>query len=622
LTMMRGDSACATNKGGAKRRPLTPAFWSLCLAIALVTAALYWRTAGFPFVYDDVACIAENPIVQRGLTSTGLHYAWTQPIASQWHPLTTMSFMLVVELFGKSAGPQHVLNVLLHIANSLLLMLFLTRMTGRPWRSGVVAALFAIHPLHVESVAWVAERKDVLSGLFWMLVMSAYARFVDRRGAGAYALTLALFALGLLCKPMLVTLPLVLLLLDYWPLARTQGPGDGEQGTEGKKRLRSLLLEKAPLLAMSVGAGVAAVWAQSAGGALADMQSYPAGVRIANALVAYVGYLVKALWPARLAVYYPHPHAALPVWQVMGSVALLMGVTALVIAFRRRRPYVLVGWLWYLITMLPVIGLVQVGEQAMADRYTYLPLIGIFVMVVWLVPEPSTTARRVLYAACTAAMMAGLCCAAYTQVGYWRSAAALFGHAIRVTNNNDLAYNNMGSALLEEGDPRGALQNLRKAEAINPDDGDIQNNLGRAYRDCGDLPSALEHLQAAVEYDPMRGSYQGNLGIVLAKMNRLPEALDHFRAAVRLRPEDVGGRMNLAQCLFLLGHRAQAEKEFRAALELDPRNPELLSKYAALLASTGRVDQAVSMARKAVEASPNDTALRQLLDQLEAMKDR
>jgi hypothetical protein len=391
--------------------------------------------------------------VQAGVTPESITWAFTATRASNWHPLTWLSHILDFQLFGLNAGWHHLINVLFHIANTLLLFFVLRGMTGALWRSGFVAALFALHPLHVESVAWVSERKDVLSTFFWILTMWGYAGYVRRPGIKRYLLVLLLFALGLMAKPMLVTLPFVLLLLDYWPLGRLQ-PGSSLNGSRSEQRSLGLklILEKIPLFFLSAGSSVATFMVQKSGGAVASLDSMPLSARVANALVSYVSYLGKMFWPYHLAVPYPL-RAELPGWHVAGSSALLLAITLLALRAVRRRPYLAVGWLWYLGTLVPVIGLVHIGSQAMADRYTYVPLVGIFVVIAWGISELAAgwRYRKIGLTALGSVVLAILMVTSWHQVGYWKSSVTLLERSISVNPNNPVASMNLGHALIAGG---------------------------------------------------------------------------------------------------------------------------------------------------------------------------
>ncbi|MCY2989851.1 MAG: hypothetical protein NTY19_18560, partial [Planctomycetota bacterium] len=432
-----------------------------CALLVVTVLCAYWPVGRHEFVnFDDPQYLVDNPQVRQGLTWGGIRWAFTTGHAANWHPVTWLSHMIDCQLVGLQAGWHHVIGMLFHIANSVLLYLVFQRMTGAIWRSFMVAALFALHPLHVESVAWAAERKDVLSALFWILSLAAYVRYTAAPSWRSYGVVMVCFALGLMAKPMLVTLPCVLLLLDYWPLGRWSFEANR------RVRLRLLIVEKLPLLALSAASCLVTMIVQSRGGAVGSVTAFPVTVRLANAVVAYVAYLGKLIWPTRLAVFYPYH--AIATWQWMSAAAVLAGITAVAIITRRRWPYLLVGWLWYLGTLVPVIGVIQVGRQSMADRYTYLPLVGVFVMLVWWITELSARSRWSQSLLRVAAGTAIIVCLAlsFLQVVRWRNSVTLFEHCLRVTGNNALAHTSLGADLRRRGWLDEAMTHYREALRI------------------------------------------------------------------------------------------------------------------------------------------------------------
>jgi hypothetical protein len=454
--------------------------------LTLSTLAVYWQVQGHAFVtYDDYQYVVENPHVRHGLTLRGIAWAFTTGYASNWHPLTWLSHMLDCTLYGLNPMGHHVNSLLLHLANTLLLFWVLRRMTTALWRSAFVAALFALHPLHVESVAWVAERKDLLSTLFWMMTMGAYALYVERPGLGRYLFTLLLFALGLMAKPMLVTLPFVLLLLDYWPLGRRHHPP-----------LR-LIREKLPFFALTAISSMITFSVQKSWGAV--IFTLPLKDRIANALVSYVTYIAKTIWPANLACFYPHPLDTLPLWQVGGSLLLLVSISVFVIRARQRCPYLPVGWFWYLGTLVPVIGLVQVGAQAMADRYTYVPLIGLFLITAWTAAEVGSKGSALRMSLWVGMLIPFLAVGSWLQAQSWQTSVTLFEHTLTVTRNNLIAHNNLGN---------------------NPNHATSHNNLGSVFMQQGRLQEAIAHLSKAVQIDPEMQEARYNLRIALQRMTQ------------------------------------------------------------------------------------------------------
>jgi hypothetical protein len=494
---------------------------AIVLSLFLLVSGVYWQVGEHPFInLDDNMYVSGNPVVLRGLTLEGASWAFTTLHAGNWHPLTWLSHMLDVELFGAEPGWHHRMNMLYHLLGTELLFLVLWRMTGGVWQSAFVAALFGIHPLHVESVAWVAERKDVLSTLFWILTMGAYLRYARRPGTGRYLLTVVPFALGLMCKPMLVTLPFALLLLDWWPLGRaaTADPPVPPRWGHRVRGLPRLVLEKVPLLVLSAVSCAITFHAQSGFGAVSPLEHIPFGSRISNALVSYVAYLGKAAWPASLSVYYPHPalsDSGIPAWKVAGAVALLCGLTILAIRHMDRRPYLGVGWLWYLGTLVPVIGVVQVGEQAMADRYTYVPLIGIFLAAAWGFTEALAgwRLRKPALAGIGGGLILAMGVTAWHQAGYWRDSTTLFTRSLEVTGKNWA----------------------------------IWNNLGISYARLGQLPQAINCYREALRQKSDFAEAWYNLGVGCDKLGEVRQAIGYYREALRIRPDYALARENLVR---------------------------------------------------------------------------
>lgn len=561
------------NAAGSASSDRTP--W-ICLALAVATIAVYARVATHEFIdMDDFHYILHNPRVVRGLTWDAVTWAFTTGHADNWHPLTWLSHMLDVELFGLRPGLHHLGGVAFHVANTLLLFGLLQRMTGKPWRSALVAGLFALHPLHVESVAWASERKDVLSTLFWMLTLWAYVGYVRRPRMGRYLAVLGLFALGLMAKPMLVTLPFVMLLLDVWPLARVSWRADdaGSASTGERQTVTSLVLEKVPLFALSAISSVVTVLVQQRGGAVAGLEAFPMGQRVANALVSYVTYLGKTFWPAGLAAIYPYP-ASLPTWWVIASALILIGVTVLVVLAARRHPYLPVGWFWYLGTLVPVIGLVQVGVQSMAaDRYTYIPLIGLFIALTW---GAADLLARWPYRHVTLPVAGGLAlaaCAVVTalQVPHWKDRAAVWLRAVAVTRDNYLAHNNLGNVLAESGRGREAVDHYTAALRIKPALAEAHNNLGFTLAGLGKVDEAMAHYAEALRIKPDYLEAHGNLASALAAQGRTDEAIRELRSAVRIAPDDFQSHYELAVLLRKTGNGSEAARHFEIALRLNPR---------------------------------------------------
>jgi len=559
-----------------------------CLLLAALTLALYWPAHGFGFVnYDDPVYVTLNPQVQKGLTWNGVSWAFTAEHASNWHPLTWLSHMTDVQLFGQVGGWHHLVSALFHAANSLLLFLVLVRMTREAGPSLLVAALFAWHPLHVESVAWISERKDVLSTLFWLLTLWFYADYAQRRVGDpaprrrtwTYLSALTCFALGLLSKPMLVTLPFVLLLLDVWPLKRAP------LQTSALKDWCALTREKIPFFALAAVSGAITVLAQQSGGALASLSYIPLQDRVTNALVAYVVYLRKMLWPVDLAVFYPHPGAS-PWALVVLSGALLGLITAVVLWQARRRPWLGVGWFWYLGTLIPVIGLVQVGNQAYADRYTYVPLIGIFLAAAWGAQEWVSSRPRRLAATSIVLGVALVACGWLThrQLQHWENGETLLRHALAVTEKNYLAHHNLAYLLAATNRLDEAQAQYEQALAILPTYYEAHLNLGTLLLKKGLLDQAAEHLLLALKANPNSAEGHYNLGVILGMREKPEAAAVEFSRALALQPDHLNAHYNLGLALASLGRLPDAEPHYREALRLGekgalPLNPRFASVH-------------------------------------------
>ena len=562
------------------------------------TVAVYAQAGRFAFVnFDDPDYVTRNVHVRDGITGRGLAWAWTSGEAANWFPLTRLSHMLDCQLFGLDSGWHHLVNVWWHACAALLLFAFLHRATQARWRSAFVAMVFALHPLHVESVAWVAERKDVLSTFFWFLTLWAYVRYVERPSWRRYAAVLGAFALGLLSKPMIVTLPLVLMLLDVWPL--------------GRPRSAAIWHEKIPLLAMSAAVSVVTFVVQERSGAVEAVALFPLGLRLENAIVSCAVYVWKTLAPTGLAVFYPYP-SALPVLGVLAAGLVLAGVTAGVWRGFRSRPYLAVGWFWFLITLAPVIGLVQVGAQARADRYTYVPMVGLTIVLGWGAAEVFGRAPK---AAAGLAAAAGVGCAglAWAQAGYWEDSVTLFRHAIAVTQGNYLAEHNLGVALAEN--PGGlpeAIEHYRAALEIRPDYARAHTDLGSALARSGRYSEAVEEYRAALQLLPDSAIPHSNLGNALAQMpGKLGDAIAEYQTALRLDPDYEEARLNLGIALGRMpGRSAEAAGQLQSVLRADPESAAAHAALGSALADLpGRLPEAVQQYETALRIAPENAEI-------------
>jgi protein O-mannosyl-transferase len=608
--------------GGSAQREDRRRVAGICGLLALAVFGVFGQTLRHGFVnFDDDKYVLGNPEVANGLTLSGVGWAFTHSYANNWHPVTWLSHMLDCQLYGLNPGGHHLTNVLLHAAAAVLLFLVLRRMTAALWPSAFVAAVFAVHPLRVESVAWVAERKDVLCAVFFMLTLLMYTRFVEQSaacGSGSnsdksragvqgpkpkvfYGFAVLFFALGLMSKPMLVTLPFVLLLLDYWPLRRL----DFSLRTSRPSTLRPLILEKLPFFAMSVGSAVVTVLAQRQ--AVATLEWLPFSQRLGNALVACATYLGQMCYPAGLAIFYPHPAGGLPSWQVGFALLLLTGISAGVLVRWRQSPYLTVGWLWYLGMLVPVIGLLQVGEQARADRYTYLPQIGIGIAVAWGARDLFAASRysRRLPGMLAGALIAGLMSVAFVQTSHWRNTESLWQHAIACTSKNYVAQNNLGLALSAEGRFAAAIGHFQKAVEFKPDYAEAHNNLSLSLAAQGRSADAVEHFQRALALKPDYVDAHNNLGILLVSQDRPAEAMEHFQRALELEPDLASTHNNLGLLLAMQSRLAEAMGHYEKALAVQPGYAEAHHNLAVLLAAQNRPAEAIAHWELALRSRPD-----------------
>jgi protein O-mannosyl-transferase len=629
-------------------RPHTGSRSNLILAVLLfsVTLLVYAQVWGFGFVtVDDSAYVPGNPYVLEGITLRSVKWSWTAIHDSNWIPLTWLSLMLDTEIYHGRPGGYHLTNALMHAANAVLLFLALVVATRARAKSAVVAALFALHPLHVESVAWVAERKDVLSTLFGLLSLLAYVRYATTGTRWRLGASLLFLVCSLLSKQTLVTLPFVLLLLDYWPLGRLYlGPSAPPVPAKTPSRVRNvgpsgstrvdldrsdrrrptlrLIAEKLPFFAASALFSAAAVTAQSHSGAVMTLKGFSFGARLANAVFTYAAYLGKTVNPQNLAVYYPHPHESLN-WSVIGLAgALLLAITTVAIVCIRRLPFLFVGWFWYLGTLVPVIGLVQIGSQQMADRYTYFPLIGIFLAVTWLVPElvPAGVLRaRVLPAAVLASMVL-LVATTYSQISYWHDSVTLFRHSMECTPDNSVAHEFLGSAYVSEGAVSEGAEELEKAIRLAPGYAPLHLDLGSALQQLGRLDEAAAEYREALALDPRSAQAHTELGLILFKRRQFEDAQRHYRQALDIDPDFLPAHINLALLCLTTNDFAGAIDHSERVLRLQPDLPASQMCLAMALRGQGHLDDAIRRFQRVVELTPNDPIPREELARTLAMK--
>lgn len=564
-------------------------------AIVAATALVYLSAGSFDYVtWDDPLYVTLNPRVLGGLSARAIAWAFTTAHDPYWHPLTWISHMVDVQIFGPGPAGPHVVNVVLHAVNALLVFTLFARITQRLWSSGCVAMLFAVHPQHVESVAWIAERKDLLCAMFGLLAMLAYVRYTRRPTLWRYCIVAALFAAGLMAKPMLVTLPIMLLLLDRWPLNRPEP-------------LRSRIVEKLPLVALSLASAVVTIAIQRRVGATPGLDAHPLGVRVANAVVAYGMYLLKTIWPTDLAALYPLPPGGPSIAAVAIAAAALAGISWLVIRFSKSSPYLPFGWWWFVLTLLPVIGLVQAGEQSRADRFTYLPLIGIFVVVAWGMADVAARwriGRQLVWMAATVVFLAaGL--VARAQAEYWRTSLTLWQRVVDVTPTSYLGHDNLGTALAQAGRDEQAAAHFRESIRLRPDFADPYNNLGLALARRGNAREAEAAYRRAVVLKPDFAEAHNNLANLLVQTGNLAEALTQFDQAVALAPDDASSRSNYGNALAGAGRFDDAGAQYEAALRLQPNLPDAANGLGALLARQGRDQEAIAAFRDAIRLQPS-----------------
>ncbi|HTZ39708.1 MAG TPA: tetratricopeptide repeat protein [Syntrophales bacterium] len=610
--------------------------WIVLVSLVLLTAAVYGQVYNHSFIqYDDPGYITENLVIYDGLSWKGLRWAFTTFTAANWHPLTWLSHMLDVQLFGLKPGMHHLVSVVFHLFNTILLFVILRQMTGALWRSAFVAALFALHPLHVESVAWAAERKDVLSTFFWLLTMGAYVRYVKKPGLSGYLPVLLFFALGLMAKPMLVTLPLVLLLLDYWPLGRLKRneprpsvPHTPLPTPEKKRKRRTppqprepqkqpfskevsrwsrflpLLYEKIPLLALSAVSSIITIYAQQKGGAVASFAQLPLLERLAHALMSYAAYLWKMLWPVGLVIFYPFEPLSPSV--VLASALLLSAATFVSVRWASKSPYLWVGWLWYLITLLPVIGIIKVGDAAMADRYTYVTLIGPFVALTWGACDLSKKVRLPKTFLPTAAVLVTVTFTVltYIQLGHWTNSITLFQHVINVNGRNFMAHNSLAVEFISQKKYAEALPHLQSALEINPYSPEANLNLGIIHYHAGNYDEAIQKVTRALRLKP--DWYQANewLGKIYLAKGDADKAMSYFNLALQTLSQGDPSSGGMGQALIFQNRLDEALRYTLQAMETQPQNEKLYNNAGYILIRLERIDEAILQFREAVRIAP------------------
>jgi len=584
----------------------------ILIGLALVTLAVYWQVHSFEFIsFDDDIYVYENEHVKNGITPGNLLWA-LNPVNAEgtyWHPLSWLSHMLDVELFGLNPGGHHLVNLLFHILNVFLLFLAMFLMTGAAWKSAFVAALFALHPINVDSVAWIAERKNLLSTTFWMLTMLAYIRYARKPTIARYLIVFLTLALGLLAKPMLVTLPCVLLLLDYWPMGRMRFGQSLPIGSETKfhsNRLSRLMMEKVPLIVLSLIITGIFAYSLQHNRQLINLTNSPLSLRLENALVSYITYLWKLIWPAKLAVFYPYPKE-IPFWKTLGAAMLLLTISIPMMTRIKTNPYFSIGWFWYLGTLVPAIGLIQGGLMpALADRWAYVPAIGIFIIIAWSGSELFKWAcfdRKTLIAL-GAAIFCVIGILAHRQTGHWRNNQTLFQHALAVTSGNHMAHINLGIDYTQNNKLEKALHHFQEAIRIQPDMAEAHYNMGNALFETGRIEEALTSYQHAIQLYPDYAQAHFNLGIGYEKVKRNDEAIPHYLETIRIHPGHAKANYHLALLLSRAGRHGEALAYYLKALEINPEDPNIHYNCANTHNALGKTDQAVAHLRQAIAMEP------------------
>ncbi len=574
----------------------------ICALLAVATIAVYCQVFHNDFVnYDDPVYVTENTHVQHGLNAKSILWSFTSSNAQNWHPITWLSHILNCTMFGLNPSGHHAVSLLLHIANTLLLFGLLKKITGAFWQSAFTAAVFALHPLHIQSVAWVAERKDVLSTLFWLLTMWAYVRYAEHQKPGRYLLALIFFILGLMAKPMLVTLPLILLLLDYWPLKRVK--------QFQLKTISRLVVEKIPFFILAAASSFITFIVQKKGGAVITTDYLGIGERIRNALNTYVIYIIKTFIPSGLTVYYPHIKLQ-AIWITPAAILFLAGISLAVLYSKRR--YLIFGWLWYVITLVPVIGLIQVGSQARADRYMYIPMIGLLIMISWGAAEIAADwrLRKSWLISSAVISLLALSAVSWVQIGYWRNSFTLFTHALEVTSDNHIAHLNIGNVYLERKDYKKAIAHYKTAVKISPEFINAHYNLIMAYFLSNRFDEAIRICNNLLQTGKNNSKVHFRLANILAKKGLTDEAIRHYNEALKQEPDNPEILSNFAITLADKGQIPLAMQYYQKALLIKPDSPEILTNFANALAKSDKNEQAIEQYKKALAINPDFTAAR------------
>jgi tetratricopeptide (TPR) repeat protein len=577
---------------------------SIYFALLISTLLVFWQVRNFDFVnFDDPAYVTKNLDIQTGITHQSVKWALATGYYGNWNPLTWLSYMLDWQLFGSNPAGFHLTNLIFHILNTLLLFFVLKQMTNAIWQSAFVAALFALHPLHVEAVGWISCRKDVLSTFLWLLTMAAYIRYVKQPSISRYLQVLLIFVMGIMAKPMLVTLPFVLLLLDYWPLDRI--------GRFQLRTLYRLILEKIPFIILTAVCSVIAVSTQRSMGGLVKFTELGLNFRIYNVLISYVKYIEKMFWPSHLAAFYPHPYENVSVLYAVISAAVLLIITILVLRFAKNHRYLATGWFWYLGTLIPVIGIIQVGSHAYADRYTYITLTGLFIIIAWGLTEllakwlSASPQRKITLGLSMAIVLTTLGICAHRQTSYWKNSVTLFSHTIEVTQNNCVAYNNLGLAYDALGCYPEAMEDFSQAIRIKPDYAEAYTNLGTVYARLGRYQEAIDVHKQAIKFKPGLAMAHYNLGNAYAKLGRGTEAIEAYKQAIKIQPDDAVAHYNLGNACYALGRYPEAINVFEQAIRIKPDYAEAYYNLGITYYALRRFTEAIDAYKQAIRIKPD-----------------